>query len=137
MMKSKSVVFMFLSLCVVVAMGYFGCGDGSENASPTVPETVLVDETVTVGSGGGSANVSFSGSSGQNIRITLTAASSMGPYGYLGYPDGTGVYSPQNGMSQNGINSSEVTLNQTGTYTLKVFDGTNRSGAVSVKVEVL
>ena len=132
-MKTKSVVLMFPSLCLVVVVGLFGCGGDGDNSSATV----LVDENVTVGSGGGSANVSFSGTSGQNIRITLTASSSMDPYGNLGYPDGTGVYTPQNEMSQNGVNSSDVTLNQTGTYTLTVFDGTNQGGAVHVRVEVL
>ena len=133
MMKRKTVVFMFLSLCLVVVMGFFGCGGDGDNSSPTV----LVDENVTVGSEGSSANVSFSCSSGQKIRITLTASSSMDPYGYMGFPDGTGAYIPQSGMSKNGVNSSDATLKQTGTYTLSVFDGTNQGGKVHVKVEVL
>lgn len=136
-MKKKSGVFMFLSLCLVIVTGVFGCGGNGDNGSPTAPGTVLVEENVVVGGGGGSVNVSFSSSSGQNIRITLTASNPMEPYGYLTYPDGTGVDTPPNGMAQNGVNSSDITLNQTGTYTLTVFDGANQGGTVNVKVEVL
>ncbi len=136
-MESKSVGVTCVRLCIVTVIGVSGCAD-DDGASPTVPEaTVLVNQDVTVPAGGGSANVSFSGSSGQHIRMTLTASGAMEPYGYLTYPDGAGVYAPPNRMEQNGVNSSEVTLDQTGTYALKVFDGANRGGTVHVKVEVL
>jgi hypothetical protein len=99
---------------------------------------VLVEQDVTVPGGGGGFDVSFSGNNGQRIRITLRASNtSMQPYGFLVNPDDTGEYTPLNDTAQNGENMSEVTLNQTGTYVLTIFDGSNIGGAVHVRVEVI
>jgi hypothetical protein len=132
-MKKRSTAITLLSLCPVLAMGILGCG---KDVSPPGADRVLVDEEVTVGVGGGLAEVSFPGTSGQSIRITLRGSRSMDPYGYLEYPDGEGTYTPENEKSKGGVNQSDVTLKQTGTYTLTVFDGTNQGGRVRVKVEV-
>ena len=134
MMNKKLRLLIVLSLCLVSVMVLANCNGSS---SSTDPSPVLVDRNVTVGGGGGSAEVSFSVSSGQTIRITLTASSNMDPYGHLTYPNGTEEGTPPNGMSQNGVNTSEVAVNQTGTCTLTIFDGTNQGGAVHVKVEVI
>jgi uncharacterized protein YegP (UPF0339 family) len=136
MMKKKSRLLTVLSLCLVSVMVLANCnGDGG--SSPSGPGTVLLDKNVTVASGGGSAEVRFSASNGQTIRITLTATSNMEPYGYLTYPNGTGEYYPDLQTAQNGVNSIELTLNQTGAYELTIMDGSNQGGAVHVKVEVL
>lgn len=134
MMKKKSRLLIIFSLCLVSVMVLANCNDDS---SSTAPSTALVDRNVTVAGGGGSAMVPFSASNGQTIRITLTASSNMEPYGFLTYPNGASEDTPQNGMSQNGVNTSEVLLNQTGTYTLTIFDGANLGGTVHVKVEVI
>jgi hypothetical protein len=136
-MKARSFLLFLLSFCLVFTMILAGCGDDDDNGSPTAPGTTLVDQSVTVAGGGGSAEVSFSANNGQKIRITLTASSDMQPYGYLTYPNGTGEYYPDLQTAQNGMNSIELTLNQTGAYALAIMDGTNRGGAVQVKVEIL
>ena len=102
-MRKKSRLLIVLSLCLVSVMVLANCNDDG-GSSPAGPGTVLLDRNVTVAGGGGSAEVSFSVSRGQTIRITLTASNNMEPYGYLTYPDGTEEYTPQNGMSQNGVN---------------------------------
>jgi hypothetical protein len=98
----------------------------------------LVQQAVTVAGGGGGANVTFSGNNGWSIRITLTASKrTTVPYGFLECQSGTGVYQPPQETASNGQNSVVLTLTQTGTYTLTVFDGANQGGTVSVKVERL
>ncbi len=127
----------FLSVCVVLTIGLFGCNGGS-SSSPTFP-MVLIEQSVTVAAGGGGADVVFSGSNGQIIRITMKAATnSMEPYGYLTNPDGaTGEYYPPLGSAQNGQSSAEVTLTQTGSYNLTVYDGSNQGGIIVVTIERL
>lgn len=99
------------------------------------PESVLIDQTVTIPGGGGSAEVSFSTSGDQRIQIVLTASNpAMQPYGNLQYPDGTSQYNPPLNTAANGVNQVEVMLNQTGQYVLTVFDGSNQGGPVSVKI---
>ncbi len=105
---------------------------------PAPSEGTLIDKTVTVSGNGGSAEVSFNASSGQKIQILLsTSNSSMQPYGYLQYPDGTSMYNPPINTAKNGTNQAEVVLNQAGQYTLTLFDGSNQGGTVSVKIVVL
>jgi len=142
-MKKEVCFLILLSFCVVLVLGLFGCGGGG-SSSPTFP-MVLVDTSGPVGSQGGAFEVRFSANNGWQIRITLRDSSvspnastiPMEPYGYITNPDGTGDYYLPNGAAQNGQNSAELTLTQTGTYTLTVFDGTNQGGTVSVKIERL
>ena len=99
----------------------------------------LVNTNRTIGAGGGFAEVTFSANNGQRIRITLTGSSSMmEPYGSLEYPDGmTSIYTPDLGSSLNGVNTSELILTQSGTYTYVIFDGSNIGGQVNVKIEMI
>jgi len=100
---------------------------------------VLVNQIVTVGAGGGFGAVSFNASKGERIRISLTASStSMEPYGFLGLVEGeSGSYIPSLDTAHDGVNTADVTLNETGTYGLTVFDGSNQGGTVSVRIEVI
>jgi hypothetical protein len=143
-MKKEMCVSIFLSLCMLFVIGLSGCGDDGDNNVITFPMT-LVDRNVMVAGGGGFFDVPFSAGSGQQIRIILTAISvsqqispsSMAPYSYLAYPDGTGVYYPPVETAQNGQNFGELTLNQTGSYRLTIFDGSNLGGTINVKIERL
>jgi len=117
---------MFLgSLWIAMLMG--GC----------IPVT-LVSQSVNIAPQGGGQQVTFSGTTGQTIRITLTAAagSAMEPYGQLQLPDTSTLDTPPIGTVQNGANTSTVALTQTGTYTLFIFDGSNLGGQVAVLVEI-
>jgi len=108
---------------------------GGNGAGPAPSGSALVDQAVTVPGGGGNAEVSFNGTNGQRIQIDLTASNAdMQPYGSLQYPDGTSVYNPPINTAANGANKAEITLNQSGGYTLTVFDGSNQGGTVSVKI---
>ncbi len=100
---------------------------------------ILVNQVVNVPGGGGGGEVSFYATSGQTIRITLTAAqTSMLPYGHLETPDGSGEdYLPPLETASNGSNTIQVTLTQTVTYRLVIFDGSNEGGNVTVRVELL
>jgi len=138
-------VHSFISLFLVLAF-LVGCNIivTPQNPTPTPqvtnpPQSVLVNTTVSIGSGGGYADLVFSASNGQRIRITLTATNTlMEPYGFLQYPDGTtSTYFPPLATSSNGVNSSELIFTQSGTYIFTVFDGSNLGGQVSVKVEVI
>jgi hypothetical protein len=107
---------------------------------PPIPAgtTVLIDQIVTVPGGGGFVEVSFNASNGQRIQILLSAANpSMQPYGSLQYPNGTSADIPPINTVANGVNTVEIVLNQTGQYSLTVFDGSNQGGAVSVKIVVV
>jgi hypothetical protein len=134
-MKTRYFLLIALSFCLT-GLIVAGCGS-SDNGSPTGPGTVLLERDVTVAGGGGSFQVTFSASNGQSIRITLTASSNLEPYGYLTYPNGGGEYYPDLSTAQNGVNSIDLALTQTGTYELSVMDGTNRGGTVHVKVEII
>ena len=97
-----------------------------------------MDQTVTLPGGGGSADLSFTASSGQRLQIVLTASNpGMQPYGNLQYPDGTSQYNPAINTAANGANQAEVSVNQSGQFSLTVFDGSNQGGSVSVKVTSL
>ena len=121
-----------LAVCLVLAAVTLSCGLGSSGAK------ILVEKETEVPGGGNTAEVVFNGEKGQRILITLEAASSpVEPYGYLTYPDGSGDYVPIIDTIKEGKNSAEITLNQSGAYTLAVMDGSNQGGAVKIKVEVL
>jgi hypothetical protein len=111
---------------------FFGACKSTEddgNAS-----TLPVDVMVTVPSSGGGVDVTFSGSSGTRIRITLSCSNTnLRPYGYLQAPNGSGDYTPPNNAS-NGQNSAETVLNQNGTYTLTIYEGENIGGQVHVVI---
>ena len=99
---------------------------------------ILLDQTVSVAGEGGGAAVFFSGSAGQTVRITLTGSpTSREPYGHLEPPGGNATSVPSNGASVNGVNTADVTLQQTGQYTFTVFDGSGQGGNVRVLVWVL
>ncbi len=105
---------------------------------PAPSELSLIDQTVTVPGNGGNAEVSFKASNGQRIQILLSTSNpGMQPYASLQYPDGTSVYNPPINTAANGANQVEIMINQTGQYTLTLFDGSNQGGTVSVKVVAL
>ena len=109
---------------------------GAQGPAPSNP--VLLDQTATIPGGGGSVEVSFKASSGQRIQVSLSASNSaMQPYASLQYPDGTSTYNPPINTAANGANQAEIAINQTGQYTLTLFDSSNQGGSVSVKVIVL
>ena len=99
--------------------------------------TILVNQVVNVAGGGGFAQVVFNATSGQRIRITLTGAANMEPYGNLEIPGGSNAEVPPNNTAANGTNVADVTLNVTGEYRLDVFDGANAGGNVTVRIELL
>ena len=93
---------------------------------------------VVIPPGGGNAELSFTASNSQRLQIVLTASNpGMQPYGNLQYPDGTSQYNPAINTAANGANQTEVSVNQSGQFSLTVFDGSNQGGSVSVKVAVL
>ena len=122
-----------VALVAPLVLGPVCAPDGNQ------PSNVLVNnQMVTVGAGGGFGAVSFSASSGQTIRVTLTAVqASMDPYASLQAPDGSADYVPPLGSAVNGTNTAQEALTQTGTYTLVIFDGSNQGGNVTVRVERL
>ena len=110
---------------------------GSGGPGPT-PILYVADQVVSISAGGGAGSVTFAATSGETIRITLTAAqTSMEPYGFLQAPDASGIYVPPLASAVNGSNTAQATLAQTGTYTLVIYDGTNQGGNVTVRVERL
>ena len=130
-MKTKSILIP-LALCLILAAVTLSCGLGASSAK------ILVEKEVEVPGGGNTAEVVFNGEEGQRVLITLEAKSSpVEPYGYLTYPDGSGDYVPSIDTLKERKNSAEITLSQTGAYTLAVMDGSNQGGAVRIKVEVL
>jgi hypothetical protein len=125
--RTKTLVF----LLVVVAIT-LSCSLGSSGAK------ILVEKEAEVPGGGNTTEVVFNGEEDQRILITLEAKNSpVEPYGYLTYPDGSGDYYPKIETIKEGKNSIEITLNQSGAYTLAVMDGSNQGGSVKIKVEVL
>jgi hypothetical protein len=96
----------------------------------------LVRETVTVGPGGGSADVTFRACRGWTVRIDLVATdATMEPYGFLECPESEGVYQPPNEGATAGGNGADVSIDHSCTYTLTVFDGTNQGGTVEVIIQ--
>ena len=143
-MNKHTYVLIALSVCLIGSLVLSGCPTGGTNNgnSLTGPGSVLVNQQVNVpGGGGGSPEILFSAESGQTIRITLTAVSplTMQPYGWLEVvnPQGVGAYVPPLSTAANGVNSIDVTLDQTGLYALVVLDGANIGGTVQVRVDVI
>ena len=143
---SKFVVFHWVISLFIILVFLAGCNITvtQQNPTPTPqvtnpPQSALVNKTVFIGAGGGYADLVFSATNGQRIRITLTATNSlMEPYGFLQYPDGTtSTYVPPLTTSMNGVNSTELILTQSGIYFFTVFDGSNLGGQVQVKIEVI
>lgn len=126
-MKKLSIIFVSAIAVVLVAAA---CAPSAPAGGPSM----LVDKTVNVGPGGGAAEVTFSATSGQRIQILLSAAPSMQPYANLQFPDGSAVYNPPINTAANGANQAEFVANQTGQYSLTIFDGSNQGGTVSVKI---
>ncbi len=125
-------------VATAIAVSLIAAACGPSTSAGGSSEQVLVDKTVSVGAGGGAAEVSFNASSGQRIQIVLSAANtSMQPYGNLQYPDGTGMYNPPLNTAANGTNQAEFVANQTGQYSVTIFDGSNQGGTVSVKIVAL
>jgi len=129
-MKVLKMVLLALAISGL-AIG-FGCKNGSTGTSKT-----LLDKTVSVAAGGGSAEVSFEAMKGQKVKIELKAASStMEPYGYLQRPNGKEEYRPTIETSKNAKNESEFIADKKGRYNLTLFDGSNLGGKVSVIITV-
>jgi beta propeller repeat protein len=110
--------------------------DLSLQTSTTTTVKTLVDTTVNVPPGGGSAEVQFQGETGEIGTFTLTASPNMCPYGYLEFPDENGKYFPEVGGCNSGVNEGIETFPQTGTYVLTIFDDNNIGGNVTVLITV-
>jgi len=128
-----------IGLClfaVVLMSGVAACSDDDGTASSGGgSSTLIVDSRVTVGGGGGAAYLSFQGQSGKLVRITLTSAASMAPYGFIEPPGGNATYTPPHQNASNGSNTAEVVLTGTsGQVSYTVFDGNNVGGAVQVQI---
>lgn len=135
MMRTGALVSVGMLLLASIVSA--GCSAGG-TAVMSLPPGTLANQVVSIGPGGGWASIGFQGSSGQRVRITLTASNTaLRPYEYLENPDGTGSYTPPMSTAHNGVNSVEVNLTQTGSYVLTVFDGSNLGGTVTVLVTVI
>lgn len=127
-MKITRIVLLVLTMSGL-AIG-LGCKIGSAGEVKT-----LLDKTVSVAAGGGSADVSFQALKGQKVKIALKAASStMEPYGYLQKPDGKEEYRPAVDTAKNAKNEAEFTADKKGRYNLTLFDGSNNGGKISVTI---
>lgn len=123
------------SLGIIVAAGLMFSTLHSWGAETTSPPKVLVEKTVTVGSDGGSAEVTFAAAKGQKIAISLKASPSMEPYGFLEKAGaGDGKYKPALENARAGKNEAEVTIARAGKYSLTIFDGSNAGGDVRVLI---
>jgi hypothetical protein len=129
---------------MVAVLATVSCGDDDEATDPVSGDpTVLVDQQVTVPGNGGAATVSFAGTAGQKIRITLVAnpntiqgaVLASEPYAGFETPGGDGGYHPPLETAANNQNTEEVTLMLSGTYTLSVFDGSGVGRSVHVTVQ--
>ncbi len=135
-MKKHHLIFAMITIVTLITIACNVLSASPRAQDPSSP--ILLDQTATIPGGGGSAEVAFKASSGQRIQIQLSASNTaVQPYASLQYPDGTSVYNPPINTAVNGVNQVEIPLNQTGQYTLTLFDGSNQGGAVSVKVVTL
>jgi hypothetical protein len=125
-----------------VALAAIVAACGEDEAGSPGPLNLPVDTEVTVAADGGAATVMFRGTSGQTVRISLTATPLSlpatlphQPYGSLATPGGGESYTPPSESASNRQNTADVALTETGTYTLTVFDGTNQGAKVRVRIE--
>ncbi|MBP7934929.1 MAG: hypothetical protein KA354_09820 [Phycisphaerae bacterium] len=104
-----------------------------------IPSNVLINNmTVNIARDGGSAELMFAGIAGEEIIITLTGRiDGMVPYAQLIAPNGGSSTVPDASTAENGINSVQITLAQTGGYTLIIYDDAQVGGAVTVRVELV
>ena len=134
----RNVRFAVLLTCAGFALVLGSCASTPRAFPPVRGIRTLADQVVTVGPGGGYGTVTFEAETGQKILITMMSdLFLLEPYGYLGPTGGEGIYTPENGTSVDGLNSSDVTISQGGSYTLTVFDGSNQGGSVHVRIELL
>ncbi len=135
-MKKHNLVFAIVTMLVFITIACNVLSAPTRAQEPQSP--ILLDRTATIPGGGGSAEVSFKASNGQRVQILLSASNTaVQPYASLQSPDGTSVYNPPINTAANGANQVEIPLNQTGQYTLTLFDGSNQGGTVSVKIIAL
>ncbi len=133
-MKKHRLIFAIVTVLVLIMIA---CNMISSTSSNTQEPSnlILLDQTAAIPGGGGSTEVSFKADSRQRIQILLSASNAtVQPYASLQSPDGTSTYHPPINTAANGMNQVEIPLNQTGQYTLTLFDGSNQGGTVSVKV---
>lgn len=104
-----------------------------------IPSNVLINsKTMNIPHGGGSVELMFAGIAGQQILITLTGRiDGMVPYAQLIAPNGGSTTVPEARTSQNGVNSGQATLAQTGAYSLVVYDNARVGGGVTIRVELV
>jgi hypothetical protein len=131
-------------LTALLALAAAGCGGDDDATSPAgnTDPAVLVDQQVTVAANGGAADVTFDATANQRVRITLAAQPNTiqgalvpaEPYGHLTAPSGTEGSHPPIGTVSNNQNIEEITLSETGRYSLRVFDGSNAGRRVQVTV---
>lgn len=124
-------------IAAVLMFGMADCsGDGTEATTPTESTlTLIYDANVTVAGGGGAATIFFQGQSGKLVRITLTSAASLQPYGFIEPPGGNATYTPPLETAKPGSNTGEITLTGTnGQVSYTVFDGNNVGGSVQVQI---
>lgn len=124
-------------IAAVLMFGVPGCGGGDNGTTtPTAGGlTLIYDASVSVASGGGAATIFFQGQSGKRVRITLTSAAAMLPYGFIEPPGGNADYTPPLETAAPGSNTAEITLTGTsGQVSFTVFDGNNVGGSVRVQI---
>ncbi len=135
-MKKRSLIPAFVIAFALITIACNILSASPRAQGPANP--VLLDRMFIIPGGGGSAEVAFKASNGQRIQILLSASNTaVQPYASLQSPDGASVYNPPINTAANGANQVEIPLNQTGQYTLTLFDGSNQGGSVSVKVIAL
>jgi len=99
---------------------------------------VLVLTKVNVPAGGGSAEAMFQGIAGQTVEISLTGRSTSAiPQASLVGPDGSSTNTPPASSAADGFNTAQVSLPDSGTYRLVVFDDSGLGGAVTVRVQLV
>ncbi len=121
-----------VAACGILFVGFVGGCMSSSSGS------VISNRTVNVWADGGFADVPFEVSNGERVRITLMADKyTMIPYGEIQNPNRVFSYFPPPATCHDGINTGDVTLQVTGTYTLTVYDGSRVGGNITVRIERL
>jgi hypothetical protein len=130
---------------LLAVLTFAACGDDEATDPASNDPSMLADQQVTVGANGGGVNVSFDATGGQRVRITLVAEANTiqgvlvaaEPYAGLTTPSGADAYHPPLETAANNQNTEDVTLAESGRYTLTVFDGSNAGRRVRVTVQKL